>query len=179
MRRGSAPETITRATRLARVLVLPEPAPAMMSSGGVSSSTSAPCSTARRCSALSLARYAAVMDDRLRREMRVHCWSKGFVRSPFAARFWPSTKHEQTSLSMKKSDDAGQGRPSLADQKCRCAPELYSSARLAFDRQTKSGPKVARARMGSRSSLPCKSHDRPTGCELSWDYRGICPSQRK
>jgi len=28
-------------------------------------------------------------------------------------------------------------------------------------------------------SLPCKSHDRPTGCEPSWDYRGICPSQRK
>ena len=25
---------------------------------------------------------------------------------------------------------------------------------------------------------PCKSHDRPTRSELSWDYRGICPSQR-
>jgi hypothetical protein len=28
-------------------------------------------------------------------------------------------------------------------------------------------------------SVPCKSHDRETGCELSWDYRGICSSQRK
>jgi hypothetical protein len=28
-------------------------------------------------------------------------------------------------------------------------------------------------------SVPRKSHDCPTGCEPSWDYRGICPSQRK
>ena len=28
-------------------------------------------------------------------------------------------------------------------------------------------------------SVPCKSHDHTTGCDPSWDYRGICPSQRK
>ena len=54
----SAPETMRCATRLASVLVLPEPAPAMMRSGGASSSAAQPCSTARRCSVLSLARYA-------------------------------------------------------------------------------------------------------------------------
>jgi len=58
IRRGSAPSTMRWATRCARVLVLPEPAPAIMRSGD---GLSTPCSTARRCSGLSVVRYGAVM----------------------------------------------------------------------------------------------------------------------
>src|ERR1700726_410017 len=56
--RGSAPLTIKWATRCARVLVLPDPAPAMTSSGapGAASFSRTPCSTARRCSGLSFSR---------------------------------------------------------------------------------------------------------------------------
>src|SRR5262249_58915866 len=56
IRRGSAPRTMRCATRCASVLVLPVPAPAMMRSGEGS-----PCSTAWRCSGLSLARYGAAV----------------------------------------------------------------------------------------------------------------------
>jgi hypothetical protein len=56
MRRGSAPWTIRWATRWARVLVFPDPAPAMTSSGGAASPSAAPCSTARRCSGLRVSR---------------------------------------------------------------------------------------------------------------------------
>src|SRR5262245_11152777 len=59
MRRGSAPLTIRCPTRCASVLVLPEPAPAMTSSGA------APCSTARRCCGLSRARYASAIGRRI------------------------------------------------------------------------------------------------------------------
>src|ERR1700677_2747579 len=58
IRRGSAPWTIKWATRWARVLVLPEPAPAMTSSGAAANPPAAPCSTARRCSGLRVSRYA-------------------------------------------------------------------------------------------------------------------------
>jgi hypothetical protein len=54
MRRGSAPLTIRCATRWASVLVLPDPAPAMTSSGPKGPGPAAPCSTARRCSGLRL-----------------------------------------------------------------------------------------------------------------------------
>ena len=48
MRRGSAPLTMRCATRWARVLVLPDPAPAMTSSGAgdVAPPAMTPCSTA-------------------------------------------------------------------------------------------------------------------------------------
>ena len=83
IRRGSAPETIRCATQLASVLVLPEPAPAMMRSGGASSSAAQPCSTARRCSALSLARYVAVISHRRHRERHVHPSLRGCLRGSF------------------------------------------------------------------------------------------------
>ena len=58
IRRGSIPLTIRFATRCARVLVFPDPAPAMTRSGAAISRRppATPCSTARRCSAFSLAR---------------------------------------------------------------------------------------------------------------------------
>ena len=55
-RLGSAPPTIRCATRWASVLVLPEPAPAITSSGANGPGPAAPCSTARRCSGLRLSR---------------------------------------------------------------------------------------------------------------------------
>ena len=42
--------------RWARVLVFPDPAPAMTSSGGAGNPPAAPCSTARRCSGLRVSR---------------------------------------------------------------------------------------------------------------------------
>src|SRR5580692_11495806 len=59
MRRGSAPLMIRCATLCASVLVLPEPAPAMIKSGPASASAAPPCSTARRCCGLSFVRYEA------------------------------------------------------------------------------------------------------------------------
>ena len=58
IRRGSAPLTIRWATRCARVLVFPEPAPAMTRSGGPGAAffSPPPCSTACRCSRLRLSR---------------------------------------------------------------------------------------------------------------------------
>ena len=58
MRRGSAPRSIRCATRCAKVEVLPEPAPAMMSSGPASAGNEPPCSTARRCCGLRFSRLA-------------------------------------------------------------------------------------------------------------------------
>ena len=60
MRCGSAPLTMRWATRWASVFVLPDPAPAMTSSGAADSHlpSRTPCSTARRCSGLSFSRYA-------------------------------------------------------------------------------------------------------------------------
>src|SRR6266446_2103111 len=60
IRRGSAPLTMRWATRCARVLVLPEPAPAMTKSGPPEAQfpSETPCSTARRCSALRVSRWA-------------------------------------------------------------------------------------------------------------------------
>src|ERR1700758_249013 len=69
--RGSAPWTIRWATRWARVLVLPEPAPAMTSSGAAADPPAAPCSTARRCSGLRVSRYAVAVCT-----VRVHPWSE-------------------------------------------------------------------------------------------------------
>src|SRR6266576_3439192 len=64
MRRGSAPLTIRWATRCARVLVLPDPAPAITRSGSpdVQSGSVTPCSTARRCSELRPSRWADATD---------------------------------------------------------------------------------------------------------------------
>jgi hypothetical protein len=61
IRRGSAPLTMRWATRCARVLVLPEPAPARTKSGPPEAQfpSETPCSTARRCSALSVSRWDA------------------------------------------------------------------------------------------------------------------------
>src|ERR1700724_3157754 len=59
MRRGSAPLMIRCATLCASVLVLPEPAPAIIKSGPASASAAPPCSTARRCCGLSFVRYGA------------------------------------------------------------------------------------------------------------------------
>ena len=60
MRRGSTPLTIKLANRCANVLVLPDPAPAMTSSGAARppESPPTPCSTARRCSIFRLARWS-------------------------------------------------------------------------------------------------------------------------
>ena len=59
IRRGSAPLRIRWATRCASVLVLPEPAPAMISSGPPPAAPASPppCSTARRCAGLSSSRW--------------------------------------------------------------------------------------------------------------------------
>src|SRR6476646_3446688 len=46
---GVGPCTIRWATRWARVLVFPDPAPAMTSSGVATNPPAAPCSAARRC----------------------------------------------------------------------------------------------------------------------------------
>src|ERR1700721_3149749 len=69
--RGPAPWTIRWATRWARVLVLPEPAPAMTSSGAAANPPAAPCSTARRCSGLRDSRYAVAVCT-----VGVHPWSE-------------------------------------------------------------------------------------------------------
>ena len=61
MRRGSAPFSIRNATRCASVEVLPEPAPAMMSSGPASPTAAPPCSTARRCCGLSFSKRPAAI----------------------------------------------------------------------------------------------------------------------
>src|SRR5262245_34293362 len=61
MRPGSAPLTIRWATRCASVLVLPEPAPAITSSGPATLAPlpATPCATAQRCSAFKVSRYFA------------------------------------------------------------------------------------------------------------------------
>jgi hypothetical protein len=58
MRPGSAPFTMRCATRWASVLVLPEPAPAITSSGPATLAPveTTPCSTAQRCASFRLAR---------------------------------------------------------------------------------------------------------------------------
>ena len=40
-----------------------------------------------------------------------------------------------------------------------------------------SAPLVDRGTRPDLRTLPCKSHDHTTGCNPSWDYRGIFPSQ--
>src|SRR5260370_19625429 len=83
MRCGSAPLTMRWATRWASVLVLPDPAPAMTSSGAAATHLLSwtPSSTARRCSGLSFSRYAVDIRCRSRslgvgrRHMPPH-WSR-------------------------------------------------------------------------------------------------------
>jgi hypothetical protein len=59
MRCGSAPFTTRWATRCASVLVLPEPAPAITTSGAGAPASPTPCSTAARWASLSFASQAA------------------------------------------------------------------------------------------------------------------------
>src|SRR3954470_2372264 len=91
MRCGSAPLTIRWATRWARVLVLPEPAPAMTSSGPPTPPGETPCSTARRWSGLSASRYGA-------------CGMKGRRRRV-------GTASQSDSRFVRNAEKAGAGRP--------------------------------------------------------------------
>ena len=123
-RRGSAPLTIRWATRWARVLVLPEPAPAITRRGLRSSSaTPMSCSTAWRCSPLSSLRYVAVSGT----SNQLPGSAFSMVRVLFLSSQWQAVCHSLAATPTNLSTVSGRGSPRLRW-------EIHSTNRLALRR---------------------------------------------